>query len=65
MTADMNHRGALLSDDTAIAAAVGGVSAVLVAGLEYMTFRHRRQYRKVHDTSSKASSNIALNSFEQ
>ena len=63
--ADMNHRGALLSDDTAIAAAVGGVSAVLAAGLEYMAFRHRRQYRKVHDTSSKSSSNIALNSFEQ
>jgi hypothetical protein len=57
----MYHRGALLSDDTAIAAAVGGVSALLAAALEYMTFRHRRHYRKVHDISSQSSSNIALN----
>ncbi|KIW24021.1 uncharacterized protein PV07_09760 [Cladophialophora immunda] len=56
--------GALLSDDTGIAIAVGIVSAVLALGLEFMAFRHRRQYSRVGD-SSKNSSNIALNSFQE
>lgn len=54
--------GALLSDDTAIAAAVGGVSAGIAAGMEYMAFRSRRS-QNAHGPASKSSSNVALNTL--
>ncbi|OAP56499.1 hypothetical protein AYL99_09678 [Fonsecaea erecta] len=56
--------GALLSDDTGIAVAVGIVSAVLALGLEFMALRHRRQYSRVNH-SSKNSSNIALHMMQE
>ena len=62
---DILDRGALLSDDTGIAVGVGVVSAVLAAILEFMAFRHLRQYSKVHDLPSTSSSHIALSAIEQ
>ena len=63
--ADVLLRGALLSDDTNIAAAVGVVSAVLAASLEFVSFRQRRQYSKVQDLSLDSSSDMALRPVEQ
>ncbi|OAL26718.1 hypothetical protein AYO22_04071 [Fonsecaea multimorphosa] len=60
--------GALLSDNTGIAAAVGIVSVVLAVGLELMAFRHRRQHsRQLSGVrySAKDDSTIALNSMQE
>ncbi|KAJ9606481.1 hypothetical protein H2200_009442 [Cladophialophora chaetospira] len=54
--------GALLSDETGAAAAVGAVAAVLAAAMEFMAFRHRRRIRGLDVVASKSSSDIALNS---
>lgn len=61
----INHRGALLSDDTAIAAAVGGVSALFAAGLEYMAFRRHRRSKNMGDIPLKTTSNEVSNSPER
>jgi hypothetical protein len=60
----MDFRGALLSDDTGIAIAVGVISAGFAAVMEYMAFRHRQRNQGMVVVPSKSSSTIALNSIE-